>query len=1189
MPPSTPNIIMAPATVIGAANPIMPSISSSDSRSQQQQQQQQQAPTPSSPPAPSKPRSSLLRFRLAPRKSKKTTKHPTNKDDAKTYAKMPDEELDMEVATLASSFHTARGLGLDETEIRQLLKTQGLAVTIDFLHDMREAAEGILLAPLPPFRKVVDRRGVEKEKSVMHFLGAENAGNTCYIDSLLFAMFIRESVFDGILTRSIPVPPTNLMHSKLARLQTSLRLVVNQMRSGKLVTKYVMSKLRNDMIACGWSGMGAMSKGNTCSQEDVSELYLFLTSVFGAPFLPMEKELFHGGRTEVDDSKLATERIIQLSIPPAETTPASSSFSEDGATAAANLPVQLEDLLVEYFFNNRVNVTRMMEHKPADPRSTRELSISGATESSSPISLSPTSPAPGTSMFNRRQKRGSVSSTTTLSITKKDGSLRVSVDAWQVNRLLPFFTPQNEAGEHVDTDLAPASEFSGKNVILPLLLKRYEYENGKLKRLSRKVMIPHEIPFNLFVMHGSEDERTYRKRRRRKTRTPLNQNPAQVDANAQPNADVDINSPKKGKERTSDPADGHTQPHQPHQGPRVQSQRRRNRKDPFSDIRKTFATEYTLRLKAVVAHVGNTPQMGHYIAFANAGGIPDLVEEESEDEEHGGVGKANSGGQGGDIYDAQLAQHATTLPIQLPPDIIRSASDPGVWVQNTIPMADGQPVVGEIIVDAEVASVMEPTVEEMAEERGRSTETTPIYAAPVRALSPARPSNSSRDAISPKQAPRHVSSLPSLTSGLPPRPPYAPAARIPPMTVASKSPTVTSATNSGSTNIDHTSKPTTYADETTTKSKRGANATSPAAPSTVPMPMPSTPPKKSTSRSRSRSPSIPFRWPLPTFSTSPSTSSASLSFTPSSPGHKKSKSTTPPTSPQRSSMPPREYRTLASSLSTSTLANPSNASTTAESAVLPEQHSVPGGSGTVKSNNMTGVDGTPEPAASGGMWYRFDDLAVPSSSSSSTAPSSDNNGGGRVKLLTDIREVTAAFDYISSNAYMLFYELCKDEVPSKGGRDGDLGIPGGRNDLAMTDEELEAMLRRVQKRRKERRSVETDGYQGKGKEREGSNQQDTEFEDADFDEDEWDYEGDDIDDFDDFDDASEGETDDEENGEGFESDTGATVGEDVPNSTKDDGRTAVRLQALEFAYSGEDAEGGEKNGKRNSSNNCIIL
>ena len=61
-------------------------------------------------------------------------------------------------------------------------------------------------------------------------LGAINReGVTCYLDALLFAMFARLGRFEAMLYKNFEDPPRK-------RLATLLRLWVNTLRAGKLIT-----------------------------------------------------------------------------------------------------------------------------------------------------------------------------------------------------------------------------------------------------------------------------------------------------------------------------------------------------------------------------------------------------------------------------------------------------------------------------------------------------------------------------------------------------------------------------------------------------------------------------------------------------------------------------------------------------------------------------------------------------------------------------------------------------------------------------------------------------------------------------------------------------------------------------------------------------------------------------------------
>ena len=64
----------------------------------------------------------------------------------------------------------------------------------------------------------------------IHLLGAENRDNvTCWLDSLLFAMFVRLKNFEPILYN------TSFADDKKRDLATHVRLWVNMLRSGMLI------------------------------------------------------------------------------------------------------------------------------------------------------------------------------------------------------------------------------------------------------------------------------------------------------------------------------------------------------------------------------------------------------------------------------------------------------------------------------------------------------------------------------------------------------------------------------------------------------------------------------------------------------------------------------------------------------------------------------------------------------------------------------------------------------------------------------------------------------------------------------------------------------------------------------------------------------------------------------------------
>ncbi|RUO96804.1 hypothetical protein BC936DRAFT_141426, partial [Jimgerdemannia flammicorona] len=183
----------------------------------------------------------------------------------------PDQEAKIE--TLTNYLLEYVGVHPEYHQVQTLLGQNNweLKEATEEIKDLLDADEGLLV----PF----DNRRI--------MLGAENDEYTsCYIDSLLFAMFIPFSTFEPLLL-STPAVSTFVKPLDARRLQTSIRLFVNRLRSGKLVTTRIVRQLREDLACCGWKGRDPRSRAFT--QEDTSELFLFLTELLELPYLPVCK------------------------------------------------------------------------------------------------------------------------------------------------------------------------------------------------------------------------------------------------------------------------------------------------------------------------------------------------------------------------------------------------------------------------------------------------------------------------------------------------------------------------------------------------------------------------------------------------------------------------------------------------------------------------------------------------------------------------------------------------------------------------------------------------------------------------------------------------------------------------------------------------------------------------------------
>ncbi|KAK3308590.1 ubiquitin carboxyl-terminal hydrolase-domain-containing protein [Chaetomium strumarium] len=194
--------------------------------------------------------------------------------------------------------------------------------TIELLQLQQQAFSGIIL----PYNPDVE------------MLGAENRGNTtCYLDSLLFAMFAHLKAFECMLQNDLENGPQR----KLAAL---LRLWVNMLRSGKLIHTDMMEQIQQALAECGWKDAALLE------QQDTSEAFAFIADALQLPLLALQVDLFHHGKGDADDHKVVHERCLNLAVPP----------DPDGKG------IKLEDCLEDYF-NNKVDVLRdsVAEEKPA--------------------------------------------------------------------------------------------------------------------------------------------------------------------------------------------------------------------------------------------------------------------------------------------------------------------------------------------------------------------------------------------------------------------------------------------------------------------------------------------------------------------------------------------------------------------------------------------------------------------------------------------------------------------------------------------------------------------------------------------------------------------------------------------------------------------------------------------------------
>ncbi|KAF1957657.1 cysteine proteinase [Byssothecium circinans] len=343
--------------------------------------------------------------------------------------------------------------------------------------------------------------------------GSINRNNvTCYLDSLLFAMFARLDSFEAMLYDEFNDEP----RKKLAAV---LRLWVNLLRTGRLIRTDLTKHLQDSLAKCGWEEAALVC------QQDASEAFTFITGALELPLLTLKMDIFHTGReNEEDDHKFVNERLLEVAIPEQE----------------GDEQVTLEQCL-ETYFNNRIEVKRHLQRqntlssihsvgKGSEKNESLHIETVEIPETptvTTPVSIEPSAPGapwspvrplagrrrgdsifterytgPGTPGFDEKKHLDEMLNTSSGG-RPRSPSLRkeVMMPAWQFFSLIPWYTDNIPK-----TDAQVAAHFSLKRPVLGICLKRYMMTpTGAPKRLDTYIDIPLEIGLPHFI----SDERMH--------------------------------------------------------------------------------------------------------------------------------------------------------------------------------------------------------------------------------------------------------------------------------------------------------------------------------------------------------------------------------------------------------------------------------------------------------------------------------------------------------------------------------------------------------------------------------------------------------------------------------------------------------------------------------------------------------
>ena len=212
---------------------------------------------------------------------------------------------------------------LKESQVEYALRSKSVNGDPDKAFDLLMLFEEALLGTIKEPDRTVKMVGAENRELV-----------TCYLDSLLFAMYARLDSFEQILT-------DNFSDASRKKLATIIRLWVNMLRSGNLITTDITKHLQEALGVCGWE------EATKLNQQDVSEAFTFITDKLDLPLLTLKMDVYHTGKEDADDHKIVQERLLDVAIPPPP---------EDGSE------IKLEDCL-EAYFNNKIEVKRHLQRR----------------------------------------------------------------------------------------------------------------------------------------------------------------------------------------------------------------------------------------------------------------------------------------------------------------------------------------------------------------------------------------------------------------------------------------------------------------------------------------------------------------------------------------------------------------------------------------------------------------------------------------------------------------------------------------------------------------------------------------------------------------------------------------------------------------------------------------------------------
>lgn len=137
----------------------------------------------------------------------------------------------------------------------------------------------------------------------------ENGLNTCYIDSLLMALFYKKCAFIDCMLINDPKNPEYIYLQEIIKLK-----FVDQVRRNISITADIVNEIRIYANICGW--LQNRDNNEIFEQQDVNEFYTFLLNISNVPLIEIQRQtISEAPGSDNDIGNIEKIPFISLTVP----------------------------------------------------------------------------------------------------------------------------------------------------------------------------------------------------------------------------------------------------------------------------------------------------------------------------------------------------------------------------------------------------------------------------------------------------------------------------------------------------------------------------------------------------------------------------------------------------------------------------------------------------------------------------------------------------------------------------------------------------------------------------------------------------------------------------------------------------------------------------------------------------------